>query len=573
MGKISIVFALLAITIAIPFLLRPTENAEIAAEEGMERLIIISPHNQSIMSEFTIGFGRYMREKYDREVYIDWRQPGGTTEIAMFLKSEYANAFGNYWKRETGRDFGTIIRESFTNNKLDGAIAGQSGTLEARIGQLKSGSGEFGDEEVSLLAREMFLGSAVGIGIDLFFGGGAYDFSKQASAGAVVAEDSSGQYGPARIADEHLDWFGEEIMPEIVSGEPFRDSEFRWVGTVLSSFGICYNRDVIERLGVDPPKQWEDLADPRLVGTIALADPTKSGSATKAYEMLIQQKIQQVLGSMQMQSRDIDAIEADAVRQGWAEAMRMILKISANGRYFTDSSSKVPHDVAQGEAAAGMCIDFYGRTYNEMTLEKDGHSRIEFVMPRAGTSIGADPIAMLRGAPNPELAHRFIEFCLSTEGQKLWNFRPGTPGGPVRAALRRPPIRKDFYVPGNLQYMTDADVNPYELSEGFTYQGKWTGAAFNSLRFVIRCSCVDTHVEQRRAWETLIEHGMPAEALAVFEDVSEIEYDRIMGEIRDVLKSKDKIREVSLARELSSQFRNKYREVIRLCRGGMVTMN
>ena len=573
MGKTSIVFALLAITIAIPFLLRPKENAEIAVEEGMERLIIISPHNQSIMSEFTIGFGRYMREKYDREVYIDWRQPGGTTEIAMFLKSEFANAFGNYWKRETGLDFKTNIRESFTNDKLDESISGRGGSLEERVRQLKSGTAGTGDEDLSLLAREMFLRSGVGIGIDLFFGGGAYDFSKQASAGAVVAVDSSGQFGPARIAEQHPEWFGESIMPEMVSGEPFRDAGFRWVGTVLSSFGICYNRDVIERLGVEPPQQWEDLADPRLVGTIALADPTKSGSATKAYEMLIQQKIQQVLGSMQMQARDIDAIEAAAVRQGWAEAMRMIIKISANGRYFTDSSSKVPHDVAQGEAAAGMCIDFYGRTYNEMTREKDGRSRIEFVMPRAGTSIGADPIAMLRGAPNPELAHRFIEFCLSTEGQKLWNFRPGTPGGPVRAALRRPPIRKDFYVPENLQYMTDADVNPYELSEGFTYQGKWTGAAFNSLRFVIRCACVDTHVEQRRAWETLIEHGLPAEALAVFEDVSEIEYDRIMGEIRDVLRSKDKIREVSLARELSSQFRDKYREVIRLCRDGMVTMN
>ena len=247
------------------------------------------------------------------------------------------------------------------------------------------------------------------------------------------------------------------------------------------------------------------------------------------------------------------------------EAMRMILKISANGRYFTDSSSKVPLDVAQGDAAAGMCIDFYGRTYNEIKKKKDGSSRIHFVMPQGGTSIGADPIGMLRGAPNPELAHRFIEYVLSNKGQKLWNFRPGTPGGPLRAALRRPPIRKDFYIAENLQYMTDADVNPYELSAGFTYRGKWTGAAFTPLRFAIRCACVDTHIEQRAAWKALAHAGMPAEALAEFEDVSAIGYDRILGEIRTTLESKDKIKEVALARSLSSHFRRKYRKVIDLC--------
>ncbi|MDF1810758.1 MAG: extracellular solute-binding protein [Verrucomicrobiales bacterium] len=565
MAKISIIIGLLLATIAAPFLLRPANTAGLVADDDAERLVIISPHNESIQSEFTLGFVRHMKEKHSRNVYIDWRQPGGTSEIAMFLKSEYANAFENLWKKVTNLSFTTPIRDAFTNGRLDSRITEDSTGYNARLNRVQSGTQQGAIEDRTLLSREMFLRSDAGVGIDLFFGGGAYDFTKQAAAGALVATDSSGQYGPGALAKQHPDWFGEDIMPATVSGEPFRDPEFRWVGTVLSSFGLCYNKDIFIRLGVEPPEQWVDLTNPKLFGQIALADPTKSGSATKAYEMLIQQKIRAIFQSMQMQARDIGDIEADAVEQGWDEAMRMILKISANGRYFTNDATKVPRDVAQGEAGAGMCIDFYGRTYNEIKKKADGTSRIEFVMPENGTSIGADPIGLLRGAPHPELAHRFIEYVLSIDGQKLWNYRTGAPGGPVRFALRRPPIRKDFYTPEHMRYMTDGDVNVYELSKDFTYEGKWTGAAFNSLRFAIRCSCVDTHIEQRAAWQAIITSGMPADALHVFEDVSAINYEKITGEIGDTLASKDKIKEVALARDLSSHFREKYRKVIELC--------
>ncbi len=564
MFKILIIVSLLATTIGVPFLLRPHKSGA-PSKRNSERLIIISPHNESIQSEFTQGFVRYMETTFNRQVYIDWRQPGGTSEIAMALKSDFAIAFETLWRKESGQNLTIKIRDSFSNPKLDSQISSDPTGYNQRLNRVQSGTQQGTIDETAVLSREMFLRSNIGVGIDLFFGGGANDFSKQASLGSLVASDPSGKYGPAALAREHSEWFANDVMPAIVGGEPFRDSEFRWVGSVLSAFGICYNHDVFNRLGVPPPEQWVDLANPKLFGQIALADPSKSGSATKAYEMLIQQKIQQILQATQMQARDIGEIENDAVRQGWDEGIRMIMKISANGRYFSDAATKVPQDVAQGEAAAGMCIDFYGRTFNEIKKQIDGSSRIEFVMPQNGTSIGADPIGLLRGAPNPELAHRFLEFVLSIEGQKLWNFLPGTPGGPTRFSLRRPPIRKDFYSPENQTHMTDAEINPYKISEGFTYQAKWTQEAFDGIRFAIRCACVDTHIEQRAAWKSLIESGFPTEALAEFEDISAINYDQTMGEIRNILKSKDKIREVTLARELSGSFRTKYRKVIEIC--------
>ncbi len=550
--RISIVLALLGIVLVAPFAMRPDPDSGGIKLDDAERLVIITPHNESIQAEFARAFTRHMEKKFNRQVFVDWRQPGGTSEIARFLRSEYSTRFENLWKKRTQLAFRAATRDAFSNGKLNEAAqsAIQQGILDDPT-LLDSND----SEQLALAARAMYLESNVGVGIDLFFGGGAYDFSKQASAGNLVSRDPSGRYGPAAIADDHPDWFSDAVMPQEVSGEPFRDPEFLWLGTVLSSFGICYNEDVLSRLGFKGGlTSWDDLSDPRLAGQVALADPTKSGSTTKAFEMLIQERIQRILSEGKLS-------EDEAVSQGWDEAMRLILKISANSRYFTDSAAKVPRDVALGDAAAGMCIDFYGRTFNELFRDENEQSHVQFVMPRAGTSIGADPIGMLRGAPNPELAHRFIEFVLSPDGQKLWNFRPGSPGGPSRFALRRPPIRKDFYTPENQIHMTDPVVNPYEIAEGFTYHPDWTGSIFNTLRFVIRCACIDPHEEQQAAWKALIERGMPAEGLAVFEDVSLISYEAVTTRIAPILKKKNKVAEIQLARELASAFRENYHSI------------
>lgn len=545
-----IVLSLLAAVLVAPFALRPKEE-KIPAKA--ERLVIITPHIESIQSEFARAFRLHMREAHGREVSIDWRQPGGTSEIARFLHSEYATRFETLWHETTGLPFTLAIRDAFANPRLDPVSSGtQQGSLTDPT-LLKAAS----PQDLALAARRLFLESDIGAGIDLFFGGGAFDFERQAAAGLLVARDASGRYGPAALADEHPDWFGDNVMPQSFGGEPFRDPGYRWVGTVLSAFGICYNRDVLARLGIgSPPDEWSDLADPRYQGQIALADPTKSGSATKAFEMLVQERIQTL-------ARERNLLEAEAVAAGWDDAMRLILRISANSRYFTDYSAKVPRDVAQGDAAAGMCIDFYGRSYNELHRDPaTGESRVGFAMPRRGTSIGADPIAMLRGAPSPELAHRFIEFVLSPEGQKLWNYRTGAPGGPVRHALRRPPIRRDFYTGENLAHMTDPDLDPYRAAAGFTYHPEWTGSLFTALRFVIRAACMDPHEEQLAAWEALRTAGFPEKGVADFEDIAPISHQTVVGEIAPALRNSDKVAQVRLARELAEIFRQRYSRIV-----------
>jgi ABC-type glycerol-3-phosphate transport system substrate-binding protein len=144
-----------------------------------------------------------------------------------------------------------------------------------------------------------------------------------------------------------------------------------------------------------------------------------------------------------------------------------------------------------------------------------------YVTPVGGSSVSADPISLLRGAPQRELAVEFIEYILSAEGQKLWNYRPGTPGGPEKYALRRLPIRRDFYPsedpelqkkflnhqPHFSDPLGDDVVNPYFLASQFEYIPRWTGRHFGIHRYLIRAMCLDSSEELTAAWQAIQDAG------------------------------------------------------------------
>ena len=190
--------------------------------------------------------------------------------------------------------------------------------------------------------------------------------------------------------------------------------------------------------------------------------------------------------------------------------MGIIQRIGANARYWTDSSAKIPLDVSEGEAAAGMCVDFFARNFIERLEQANGHSRLGFILPAGGTTPSVDPVALFRGAPNPELATRFIEFVLSMEGQRLWAFKTGTPGGPLRNALRRLPVRQDYYTPENLTHASDPGILPYAAGISLTYDPALTGNSFIAIRLIIRAMCLDTHEELKTAWSALIAKQLPS---------------------------------------------------------------
>lgn len=516
--KRLLVVLLLAGVVALPFFLRPRQGASGAADDTV---VVVTPHNEAIRHEFALGFERWYRARTGRSVFVDWRMPGGSSEISRYLEGEYTAAFRALWSGRLGRPWSVEVQAAFQDGRLPG-----DAPAAARE------------------ARAEFLASDAGCGIDVFFGGGAFDFDQQALAGRIVA---------SAVVRNHPDWFSDAAIPQAFGGQPFRDPEGRWFGSVISCYGIVFNRDALRSRGVPrEPSAWSDLADPRLAGAVALCDPTKSGSIAMAFENVIQQQMQQRLAGMP---------EDQAIREGWLAGLRLVQLIGANARYFTDSSQKPPIDVADGNCAAGMCIDFYGIEQVEAVRRRGDPQRLGFLSPQGGTSYAVDPIALLRGARHRAVAEAFIEFVLSLDGQKLWAFAPGAPGGPREYALRRLPVRRDFYDRGDwARWRTDPGWNPYAERDLLVYRPQWTGPLFRPMALIIRTMCQDTHEDLVRAWRAILAAREPdrSRALAALQDVRFAGYDRAGGEIRAALASRNQVDEMRVARSLAAEFRKRY---------------
>lgn len=520
--RAMLAFLPLAVLIAIPILLRPAGERRSAGELS---LVIITPHNEAIRYEFERAFPKWYAQHHPGQtVRLDWRAPGGTSDATRYIDDQFRTAFRQWWTANRG-PWTREVAEAFNNKNVDPADPKQS--------------------EVARQARQAFLDSNVGIGIDLFFGGGQFDHHNQGRMGHAV---------DAGLAARHPEWFRPEIIPGEYSGEIFYDSKGRYYGACLSAFGICYSPDRLRLLAdPSPPTHWEDLGDPRFYGQTAVADPTKSGSINKCFEMLLQEQMAQ-------HPQDLDA--------GWAQGLNLIKRIGGNARYLSDSASKVPLDVARGDTVAGMCIDFYGRSQGDFTAFQGGSERIVYRTPAGGSSISVDPIQLLRGAPQRELAIEFMEFVLSDDGQKLWNYRVGEPGGPLRYALRRLPVRRDLYTPAHRVHMSDPTADPYLDSAKFKYQAAWTGPYFGLIRTLIRTMVLDPAPELQAAWGAIVAAGGPAkvpQAMAEFERLpfpyaeAKAARDRLNGDPLPVLQ---------VQREWCEFFRARYQRAAELARAG-----
>ena len=140
----------MAAVIAVPFALKPADNLLANADDT---LVIITPQNEAIRYEFTVAFCNYYKKKTGRSIRIDWRLVGGTSEIARYLKGEYYAAFQREWTT-SGKEWTPDVAGVFDNPKIKPAEASFIDTPAQKV-------------------RRAFLNSSRGIGIDLFFGGGA----------------------------------------------------------------------------------------------------------------------------------------------------------------------------------------------------------------------------------------------------------------------------------------------------------------------------------------------------------------------------------------------------------------
>ena len=58
--------------------------------KAQDKLVILSPHRQSIQREFIPLFKDYYKERYKRTIEVEWIDQGGTSDDVRFLKARFA---------------------------------------------------------------------------------------------------------------------------------------------------------------------------------------------------------------------------------------------------------------------------------------------------------------------------------------------------------------------------------------------------------------------------------------------------------------------------------------------------
>lgn len=455
--QIIAVFVALAVVLGIPFALRPAQSR--TTDDNAARLIIVTPHIEQIRIEFAEAFDAWHRKNHGTPAIIDWRTPGGTSEIIKQLEAQYTAALA-----------------------------------QGRYEITKDAAGK---PEITMTPGT--------VGYDLMFGGGSFDHGRLKTGVAFPSPESKElpkdfrvpMAAPAGFTQAFLD---ETFGPNQIGAQQLYDPDQYWIGTALSSFGIVYNRDLLTELSIPEPDSFDDLTDPRYFGLIALADPRQSGSITTTFDSILNTK-------------------------GWDQGWKILREIAANTRYFTNSAPKPPIDISAGEAAAGLAIDFYGRGQAQYIGKSSdgpnaGKDRLGYVDPVGSTYIDADPITLLRGAPHPDLAKRFIAFCLTEEAQALWNFPPRaspTDLGPRQHVLRRMPIRRMIYERYADRFV-DRGIDPFAAATQVKTQG-WRGA----IGLMMGAFSIDIADDQREAWRYLTaarkDVGVSKEKLAELEQL------------------------------------------------------
>ena len=275
-------------------------------------------------------------------------------------------------------------------------------------------------------------------------------------------------------------------IPATFGRQRMLDANNYWAGSAVSGFGFIYNKPLLKRLHLLPaPTSWDDLADPRFFGKIALADPMQSGSATAGYKMIAQ--------------------SAPTWPAGWAK----LLNVLSNAKRFYDGASDAANAVV-AEAPLATCIDFYG------TLRVNKYpKRLVYVSPPGQTAFSADPIGILKNPPNPKLASAFVDFVLSPAGQALWALRVGTPNGPSRNGLFRTPIRGDVYTTYREQLLPGM-TNPLRPENEMVVAEALRGLDFNTFRRLVYSATVANAAGLRKARAALIAEGLPAAKVQQF---------------------------------------------------------
>ena len=176
-------------------------------------------------------------------------------------------------------------------------------------------------------------------------------------------------------------------IPAQIGSYPIHDPDGTYFGFALSGYGIMWNKLYLQAHKLKEPKEWTDLTNASYHGHLAMSAPSRSGTTHLTVEAILQ-------------------------GYGWKKGWQIILNMGGNMVAITERSFGVPQGVINGEFGIGIVIDFFG-----LSAVASGFP-VDFIYPSVTPIVPAN-IGLIKGAPNPENAKKFIHFLLSEKGQLL----------------------------------------------------------------------------------------------------------------------------------------------------------
>ena len=156
-----------------------------------------------------------------------------------------------------------------------------------------------------------------------------------------------------------------------------KDAQGRWYGTFLTPEGLLYNTAALDSASV--PQTWDDLLDPRWKGRILVRSPLESGTMRTLWGAMI--------------------LRQPTVEDGY----RWLARLDANTKAYTADPTQLYLRIGRGEA--DLTLWNLPDTY----LQAEQYP-FAFSAPAEGTVVLVDAVAIPRGAPQPEIARRFVDF-------------------------------------------------------------------------------------------------------------------------------------------------------------------
>jgi len=222
---------------------------------------------------------------------------------------------------------------------------------------------DMGSQEV----LDRLQGEEVNPQADVWFGAPAESFERGAREGLLTP------YRPT---------WASAVPPEA------HDPHDLWYGTFLTPEVIAYNSDVIPRDSA--PQDWSDVVDPKWRGKVVIRDPIASGTMRAIFGAMIARSITET-GSPQ---RGYD----------W------LLALDRNTREYVLNPTILYQKLKSREGL----ITLWDMP-DVATLRERVGIPIDYVIPKSGTPLLVDAIAIVKGTKHPREAKLYYEFVTSQQ--------------------------------------------------------------------------------------------------------------------------------------------------------------